>query len=411
MAEAIPGTSSVAKVGYRELISRRNPNAPLEVVDLYYELEPSWGIRADVLLAQMCLETGYLTSWWSQPPRRNMAGIGVTGESSPNNPGSSGWAFKPEDGKWYRGYSFPDWRSAVAAHFAHMVAYATADERNNAPQVDPRFKAARTYFATKGWKLPVAKVLTDLNGKWAVPGPDYGQKIEKVMQAAASLVPVVPVDPNPPVDPIPVEPAEPLPVLPIQLVDRTTNTSPAAYNGPRGSFVPQLLVLHDSIGDSSDPDRNDLPLDLSGFQTRENATVSRLQSGATPSIHYLIGPEALGAPVYRICQEDGVVAQVRGNTETPSHWLAPNGIEWNGQTNGLDIINYIAIGIMRWGAPGEEPGPSQTASLAALVVRLAHQYNLTPQRLVSIQEISAGQPGGTSLLERLRATIGKELSQ
>ena len=185
MAELLTGSSRVGKEGFRQLLARKNSNPPLEVVDLYYELEASWGLRADLLVSQMFHETGYLTSWWSQPPRRNMAGIGVTGEVSTSDPQSNAWAFKQEAGKWFKGYSFGDWRAAVQAHFAHMSAYVYPDERNNARQLDPRYSAARGQFKAKGWTQ--CKEVTDLNGKWAVPGTTYGEMITSLLNSVAAM--------------------------------------------------------------------------------------------------------------------------------------------------------------------------------------------------------------------------------
>jgi hypothetical protein len=53
----------------------------------------------------MELETGHLTSKASQPPRRNPAGIGITGPST-------------------QGVSFPSWTKAVRAHVGRLAAYA-----------------------------------------------------------------------------------------------------------------------------------------------------------------------------------------------------------------------------------------------------------------------------------------------
>ncbi len=50
------------------------------LVRQYHRTCRAAGIDALVAVAQMTLETGHLTSFWSQRPRRNLAGIGVTGE-------------------------------------------------------------------------------------------------------------------------------------------------------------------------------------------------------------------------------------------------------------------------------------------------------------------------------------------
>ena len=63
------------------------------------------GVDPLVVIAQMSHETGHLSSYWSQKPRRNPAGIGVTGA-----PGA--------------GVSFPWWSDSVDAHVGRLLAYA-----------------------------------------------------------------------------------------------------------------------------------------------------------------------------------------------------------------------------------------------------------------------------------------------
>lgn len=185
MSLTIQGSSVLPREACKKLLQERNANAALEAVDHYYQLEPVWGIRGDVLCCQMFHETGYMTSWWSLPPRRNPAGIGVTGETSPTNPNNDAWIYDDTNKVWAKGYTFEDWTAAVLCHFAHMSAYVFEDERNNASKIDPRYSAAHSMITSKKW--PVAQVLTDLNGRWAVPGTTYGQTIEDIYNAIASL--------------------------------------------------------------------------------------------------------------------------------------------------------------------------------------------------------------------------------
>jgi hypothetical protein len=65
----------------------------------------SHGLDPLVAASQMILETAHLTSFWSQPPRHNMAGIGVTGE-----PG--------------KGVSFPSAHVGIRAQLGRLLAYA-----------------------------------------------------------------------------------------------------------------------------------------------------------------------------------------------------------------------------------------------------------------------------------------------
>ena len=62
------------------------------IVPAYFSVCASVGMEPVMSLAQMIHETGCLTSWWSQRPRRNPAGIGVTGRTGLDQPpaGASG---------------------------------------------------------------------------------------------------------------------------------------------------------------------------------------------------------------------------------------------------------------------------------------------------------------------------------
>ena len=114
------------------------------------------GLRADLLWAQMIHETGYgMYGGDVLPEQNNYAGIGATGGGNP-------------------GYSFPTAEAGVMAHVAHMVAYVYVDSPVSWANAttDPRFNLV----SPRG----VASVLADLNGRWAVPGTTYGQKIEAI---------------------------------------------------------------------------------------------------------------------------------------------------------------------------------------------------------------------------------------
>jgi Mannosyl-glycoprotein endo-beta-N-acetylglucosaminidase/N-acetylmuramoyl-L-alanine amidase len=79
--------------------------AAREIVALYDTTCTAAGLDPLLPIAQMVLETGGLTSFWSQPPRRNLAGIGVTGEAGV-------------------GKKFADWPTAVRAHVGRLLRYA-----------------------------------------------------------------------------------------------------------------------------------------------------------------------------------------------------------------------------------------------------------------------------------------------
>ena len=71
------------------------------IVPAYFSVCASVGLDAVMLLAQMIHETGNLSSWWSGRPRRNPAGIGVTGRTRSAQPPEGAWQAK--NGRWLEG--------------------------------------------------------------------------------------------------------------------------------------------------------------------------------------------------------------------------------------------------------------------------------------------------------------------
>ncbi|MFC0561963.1 hypothetical protein [Halalkalibacter alkalisediminis] len=86
------------------------------------------------------------------------------GASGPNDPGAS----------------FATPREGVLAHIQHLFAYASTNPLpDKYPLVDPRFDLV---------KRGSANTSISLNGKWAVPGHNYGQSIlnlyERIIQSS-----------------------------------------------------------------------------------------------------------------------------------------------------------------------------------------------------------------------------------
>ncbi|MFC2949938.1 N-acetylmuramoyl-L-alanine amidase [Virgibacillus sediminis] len=127
-----------------------NSGAP-ELGHYYLELGEYYGIRGDIAFAQAMHETDFFQFTATvQPEQNNFAGIGATG---PDNHGAN------FDSPW----------EGVLAHIQHLYAYAvTAPLPEGYPRTDPRFDLVERGSAP-AW--------VDLNGKWAVPGDQYGQSI------------------------------------------------------------------------------------------------------------------------------------------------------------------------------------------------------------------------------------------
>lgn len=128
------------------------------------------GIDLVVAVAQMAHETNALASWWSQPPRRNLAGIGVTGEVRP--PGSAQpmpphvWAWHPTAQRWERGNRFERYADAVVAHVGRLLAYATRPTARSIRQ-QSLVATALSHRALAESLQGRATTLGDLAGTWA----------------------------------------------------------------------------------------------------------------------------------------------------------------------------------------------------------------------------------------------------
>jgi len=160
------------------------------IIPAYFSFSESVGVDPCVAIAQMVHETGYLTSWWSNRPRRNPAGIGVTGQTRtipPPPAEASDWAYNDKTKKWQKGLSFPSWdKDAVPAHIARLLGYATKyGERTDAQQV------FITHY-TSSRPLPdrvvgCAPTLAGLEGTWAFPGKGYADKLAEHANAIIRL--------------------------------------------------------------------------------------------------------------------------------------------------------------------------------------------------------------------------------
>jgi hypothetical protein len=153
------------------------------IASYYWRYAPQVGLDPLLAWAQCIHETGNLSSWWSARPRRNPCGFGVTGATAPRPPTRGVWQY---DGKrWREGLAFSSWEVSVQAHLGRLLAYALLPGRGN--------EAQRTMmaFALGLRSLPhdflgVAPTLRGLNGRWAVPGLQYGQSIAKIAASIAA---------------------------------------------------------------------------------------------------------------------------------------------------------------------------------------------------------------------------------
>lgn len=178
-----------------EMLSARSAEAGYSrhdvgvIVGEYRELGTLLGVDWFLALCQLAHETGRLTSWWCQRPRRNPAGLGVTGAiipAYPNRPAppARAWFF---DGSLYReGLSFTAWRDrdasdgegSISHHLGRLLAYALPSGAGSELQQRYINRALGLRWLPPTYRGS-APTLLGLNGRWAYPGRTYAQMLAR----------------------------------------------------------------------------------------------------------------------------------------------------------------------------------------------------------------------------------------
>lgn len=140
------------------------------IIPAYFTIAESVGVDPVLAIAQMCHETGHLSSWWCARPRRNPAGIGVTGAYRPIRPERGAWQKSHDSGIWYEGCAFATWQLAIAAHVGRLAAYASNED-------SPLVLNALAVRALPARYRGCAPTLKGLGGTWAYPGKTYAFRL------------------------------------------------------------------------------------------------------------------------------------------------------------------------------------------------------------------------------------------
>ncbi len=161
------------------------------IIPAYVRICLPVGVDPLIAVAQMIHETGNLTSFWSQRPQRNPAGIGVTGQSQQQQPvNPRGWAYNPQRQRWEAGVSFATWADdAIPAHVGRLLAYALAEGSETSPQRE-LIAQALSYrpfpSAFRGSAQTIKQLgrahnpLGARGAGWASPGRHYGEAIARI---------------------------------------------------------------------------------------------------------------------------------------------------------------------------------------------------------------------------------------
>ena len=189
---ATPRVSSIQPIGARGDYSVFDTRL---ITNAYQKQAMALGIDWILAIAQMLHETGRLTSWWAQRPRRNPAGIGVTGDTEPlhhpngkPNPKPAGaWEKDEAHDLWRAGNAFPTREQhAIPAHLGRLLGYAL--EPRDMTEAQRRAYgyaiAVRPLPPAILGTAPILKLLGAAHNPtgegWADPGEFYGRSIARL---------------------------------------------------------------------------------------------------------------------------------------------------------------------------------------------------------------------------------------
>jgi hypothetical protein len=142
-----------------------------DLARLYIQIGEEYGIRGDIAFFQAVKETDFFQFTGQVSPfQNNYCGLWATG-----SPLTGQESYNGADPQYVRfeaglhGASFITPAAGVEAQIQHLYAYATKDSLPDGKVIiDPRFA-----LVSKG----TAPTWQQLNARWAVPGPTYGQSI------------------------------------------------------------------------------------------------------------------------------------------------------------------------------------------------------------------------------------------
>jgi hypothetical protein len=172
------------------------------IVNHYWNIAVPAGVDPLLAVAQSIHETsdhGHpMSSWWARRPRRNPAGIGVTGghprTTDPQDPHK--WALDDsvQPQVWRAGLSFASWELGVKAQVGRLLAFALpAGQGTNIQKELINFALGeRPLPAVVRGTAPTLKLLgahhNPTGQGWAFKGITYGAKIAAIAQAIKNTV-------------------------------------------------------------------------------------------------------------------------------------------------------------------------------------------------------------------------------
>lgn len=179
--------------------------------------------------------------------------------------------------------------------------------------------------------------------------------------------------------------------------DYSNRLDPDCYTKGREGNSVLLLVCHNTAGPS---DRNFAGQDKNQAQKLSDQSAVYLTSNTRQvSIHWVVGAEAAGAPIYRVVPEESTAYHCGGSPpQFPSKWTNPD----DGKSYGGYNLNLRAIGIELFGQPGDALGPNQAAALQTLIQDIVSRYPILkkPGHIVAHASLEGDRTDGRNWINQ-----------
>jgi hypothetical protein len=163
-----------------------------------------------------------------------------------------------------------------------------------------------------------------------------------------------------------------------------------SYDVGRNGVGVRMLCCHNTAGPN---DHNYPGQSAQNSQALSDAAALYLAGNdRQASVHWLIGGEACGAPIYAIVPEEDTAYHCGGPNGLPSSWTDPTtGLTHSGYGN-----NLVSIGIEIMGQPNEVLGPNQLRSAQLLVMDIATRHSILqhPSQIVAHADIDTSRTDG-----------------
>jgi hypothetical protein len=183
--------------------------------------------------------------------------------------------------------------------------------------------------------------------------------------------------------------------------DYSNRLNPDCYTFGRQGNPILALVCHDTAGPN---DFNSPGQSAAQGQAISDASARYLSNNsAQASVHWLVGAESCGAPIYKIVPETSIAYHCGGINGAPSHWQDPD----THQSYSGYGCNQISIGIERLGQTNDKVGPNQLAALQLLTKDIVSRYSIltNPLRTIAHAEIDQNRTDGYTWRDQARNWI------